>query len=69
MDSARTERYRLTKYFRKAEPLIELYDHKSDPNEAKNIAQQNPQLIESLIPIWEKGDTGVYGQALETSKG
>ena len=58
--SARTERYRLTKYFRKAEPVIELYDHKNDPYEAKNIAQQNPELVDSLMSIWKKGNTGVY---------
>ncbi len=60
--SARTERYRLTKYFREAEPSIELYDLKNDPKEAKNIAGQNPDLVEKLMPVWEKGNTGVYGQ-------
>ncbi len=60
--SARSERYRLTKYFREAEPAIELYDLKNDPNEAKNIAGQNPDLVEKLMPVWEKGNTGVYGQ-------
>jgi len=58
--SARTERYRLTKYFRDAEPKIELYDHKNDPNESKNIAQENPELVKKLMPIWEKGNTGLY---------
>lgn len=58
--SARTDRYRLTKYFRNAEPVIELFDHKNDPHEAKNIALQNPKLVEKLMPIWKKGDTGIY---------
>ena len=63
--SARTERYRLTKYFRDAEPKIELYDHKTDPNESKNIAEENPELVNKLMPIWDKGNTGIYEQELE----
>jgi len=58
--SLRTERYRLTKYFRSQEPLIELYDHKTDPNETKNIADENPEIVEQLMPVWEKGNTGLY---------
>jgi arylsulfatase A-like enzyme len=58
--SLRTERYRLTRYFRKAEPTIELYDHQSDPNETKNIAADHPEIIESLMPLWEKGNTGIF---------
>jgi arylsulfatase A-like enzyme len=58
--SLRTERYRLTKYFRNQEPFIELYDHLNDPNETKNIASQNPKIIEQLLPVWQKGDTGLY---------
>lgn len=53
--SARTDRYRLTIYSREAEPKIELFDHENDPNETKNIAEQNPELVEELIPIWYKG--------------
>lgn len=59
--SMRTERYRLTKYFRKAEPTVELYDHQTDPNETRNIAAERPDIVENLIPIWEKGNTGLYG--------
>ncbi len=54
------ERYRLTKYFRDAEPTVELYDHLSDPNETKNIAAEHPEIIEKLMPLLEKGDTGLY---------
>jgi len=56
----RTERYRLTKYFRDEEPVIELYDHKTDPNETTNIAAENHGIVESLMPLWEKGNTGLY---------
>jgi len=63
--SARMDRYRLTKYFREAEPVVELYDHKTDPWEAKNIANENPELVKRLTPIWDKGNTGIYEQKLE----
>ncbi len=58
--SLRTDRYRLTKYFREQQPGIELYDHQNDPNETKNIAAENPKVIEQLMPLWEKGNTGLY---------
>lgn len=58
--SLRTERYRLTRYFRKAEPAIELFDHQADPNETRNIADDHPDIIETLMPVWEKGNTGLY---------
>lgn len=58
--SLRTERYRLNRYFRNDEPVIELYDHLTDPNETKNIAGENPELVQALLVLWEKGDTGLY---------
>lgn len=56
----RTNRYRLTRYFRPQTPLIELYDHHNDPEENHNIAAANPQIVNALLPRWEKGDTGLY---------
>ncbi|MDX1285428.1 MAG: sulfatase-like hydrolase/transferase, partial [Draconibacterium sp.] len=58
--SLRTERYRLTKYFRNREPKIELYDHQNDPNETKNISAEKPEIVEQLLPLLEKGNTGIY---------
>jgi len=58
--SMRTDRYRLTKYYRTAEPTIELYDHHNDPYESENIAPNNIELLEKLLPILEKGNTGLY---------
>lgn len=58
--SMRTNQYRLTKYWRKAEPTIELFDHKNDPFETKNIVEENPELVQELLPLLEKGNTGLY---------
>jgi len=58
--SLRTERYRLTRYFREEQPLIELYDHQTDPFETNNIALGHPGIVEQLMPLWEKGNTGLY---------
>ncbi|MEB2787147.1 sulfatase [Algoriphagus persicinus] len=58
--SMRTDRYRLTKYFREAEPTIELYDHQTDPLESVNIAEENPEIVDELMPLLEKGNTGLY---------
>ena len=41
-------------------PIIELYDHTIDSNETKNIAAENPEAISRLMPILEKGNTGLY---------
>lgn len=58
--SLRTERYRLTKYSRKAEPTIELYDHQTDPYEIRNIAADHPEIVERLMSLWQKGNTGIF---------
>ncbi|WP_225444060.1 sulfatase [Echinicola arenosa] len=58
--SLRTPRYRMTKYFRKQAPEIELYDHQEDPYETKNISAEKPKVVEKLMPLLERGDTGIY---------
>ncbi|GEP98294.1 sulfatase [Chitinophaga cymbidii] len=60
--SMRTPRYRLTKYFREAQPAVELYDHETDPFENKNIAATQPALIAELMKTWEKGNTGLFSK-------
>jgi hypothetical protein len=30
-----------------------------DPNETKNIAGSYPEVVKSLMPEWEKGNTGL----------
>jgi iduronate 2-sulfatase len=56
----RTDRYRFTKYFRQQEPTVELYDHRTDPNENHNVAADHPEIVEQLTPLWAKGNTGVF---------
>lgn len=58
--SLRTNRYRLTRYFRNEKPNIELFDYFKDPQESKNIAEDFPEVVNRLIPILEKGNTGLY---------
>ena len=42
-----------------AEPVFfELYDHKKDPNETVNIADQNPELVKELLAQFNKGWKG-----------
>ncbi|MCR9287603.1 sulfatase [Saprospiraceae bacterium] len=51
----RTNEYRLTKHYIEKQPNIELYDHQKDPFETTNIALENPEIVEQLLPILEKG--------------
>ncbi len=56
----RTNRYRLTKYYRDEMPFIELYDYMEDPYETKNLASEKPGIVKELMPLLEKGNTGIY---------
>lgn len=58
--TVRTDRYRLTRYFRAQQPTVELYDHQTDPNENENIADTHPELVKRLTPLWEKGNTHLF---------
>ncbi len=57
--SLRTSRFRLTKYFRQELPDVELYDHENDPCETKNIAEELPAVVDSLLPLLESQN--IYG--------
>jgi arylsulfatase A-like enzyme len=59
----RTSRYRLTKYFRDAQPVIELYDHEGDDPENNNVAAQHPDVVQKLLPALEEKDFGIYTTA------
>lgn len=59
----RTEQYRLIVWKDYTNPkkpplFIELFDHKNDPNETKNIAYENPKLIKELLVQFNKGWKG-----------
>ncbi|MDN5202279.1 sulfatase [Fulvivirgaceae bacterium BMA10] len=58
--SLRTDRYRLTRYYREEKPVVELYDHQNDPLETTNIALEHPDVVEKLMPVLEKGNTGLF---------
>ena len=60
--SLRTNKYRLTQYFRNEEPTIELYDQTKDPYETLNIAGSNTDIVEELLPLLEVGNTGLYAK-------
>ncbi len=57
----RTDRYRLTRWVEKRDhskvDAVELYDHKTDPMETVNIANdpKNAKLVADLTVQWEKG--------------
>ena len=58
--SLRNDRYRLTKFYRKEKPRLELYDHKTDPEENHNIAEYNKELIKSLMPLLDGATPKFY---------
>ncbi|MCG8308179.1 MAG: sulfatase [Cytophagales bacterium] len=60
--SVRVPEYRMNKYFREEQPDVELFDHRSDPLETKNVAPENPSVIESIMPVWEAGNTGLFAK-------
>ncbi len=58
--SMRTGEYRITRYYREEQPVMELYDHKADPDETINLASKEKKAIKRLMPLMEHGYTGVY---------
>lgn len=59
----RTDRYRFIVWKDRIQPdkepvFIELYDHKTDPLETKNIAENNSELVEKLMIEFNKGWKG-----------
>lgn len=56
----RTPQYHFIVYFRNGKKVYEIYDHTKSDIESVNIAPDNPQLVDSLLILWEKGDTEIY---------
>ncbi|WP_136078398.1 sulfatase [Pontiella desulfatans] len=66
----RTERYRFIAWkdtqHPDAEPLfVELYDHKTDPTETKNVAEQQPELVADLLIQLSTGWKGALPNGAE----
>ncbi|MCY1722391.1 sulfatase [Prolixibacteraceae bacterium Z1-6] len=61
--SVRTPEYRLMRYYRKEAPEFELYNHNTDGNETVNIAAEQPEVMKTLLPVLEMGNTvAEYGK-------
>jgi arylsulfatase A-like enzyme len=58
--SVRSDNFRLTKFFRNAQPDTELYNYQADPYETKNVANQNPAIVKHLLAEIDKANTGLY---------
>ncbi|WP_075602859.1 sulfatase [Saccharicrinis aurantiacus] len=63
----RTDRYRLIVWKDRKVPnekplFVELYDHKLDPNETKNIAPEQEELTNELLELFEKESRAVRAQ-------
>ncbi|MBB6325151.1 arylsulfatase A-like enzyme [Algoriphagus iocasae] len=58
--TVRNDRYRLTRFYRNGGLIYELYDHQIDPLESVNIAKENPDIVLEMIPLLEKGNTGLF---------
>ena len=58
--SMRTPRYRMTKYYREEKPDVELFDHTLDPEENKNIADDNQEMVNELMPILNDATPAFY---------
>jgi len=60
--SMRTDRYRLTVWVAREDhskvESVELYDHQTDPQENTNVAQSQPELVQTLMGQWKKGWRG-----------
>lgn len=56
----RNEQYRLTKYYREAMPNVELYNQEKDPYNANNIAEDNQEVVNNLMPVLQLGYTGIF---------
>jgi len=57
--SMRTERYRLIVHVEKGRSTIALFDHQIDPHETRNIAEEKPDVVQRLMPLLIKGNTGI----------
>ncbi|MFC2160768.1 sulfatase [Acidobacteriota bacterium] len=58
--SMRTDRYRLIAQYEKDSTwTFVLFDHKTDPYETINIAENRKDIVEQLLPLLNEGNTGI----------
>lgn len=58
--SVRTPEWRFSRYRKKGTVITELYRYDSDRMEKKNVAGEEPETVERLLPIWEAGKNFEY---------
>lgn len=58
--SMRTPEYRLGRYFIENEIITELYGYEQLLFERKNIANDKQDIVNELLPLWDKGNTFNY---------
>ena len=58
--SMRTDRYRLIAQYNEDKTwTFALFDHRNDPYETKNIADEQSEIVQQLLPQLNKGNTGI----------
>ncbi len=57
--SMRTDRYRLIAQHKDNSWTFALFDHQIDPYETRNIAEDHKDIIKQLLPLLNKGNTGM----------
>ena len=50
----------ITVFRSEQQPKEELYEYVTDRFERKNRIEKQPEVAKTLLPLWEKGNTGVY---------
>ena len=58
----RHDRFRLTEYTNETAPAVELFDHKSDPNETQNVADQFPEVVARMQEALYKRNFSASGK-------
>lgn len=58
--SLRVPEYRFSRYKKGDEFFNELYSYGQDRIERKNVADEHPDVVEALMPLWEAGKTFEY---------
>ncbi len=58
--SMRTDHYRLIAQYESDNTwTFALFDHQTDPYETRNIAEDHKELVQELLPLLNKGNTGI----------